>query len=57
MSQPLDYKELLKKYMSLVIGQEGYDYTSRSDAEYAAVQLSREELLELKSISTELGYE
>lgn len=57
MSQPLDYKELLKKYMSVVIGKEGYDFTTREDAEYAAVKLSQQELDELKAISKELGYE
>lgn len=57
MSQPLDYKELLKKYMSVVIGQEGYDFTEFTDAMYGGTEYTQEERDELKRISKDLGYE
>jgi len=57
MSQPLDYKELLKKYMSTVIGCEGYSFTGVSDERYSGNVLTDQERRALKDIEKELGYE
>lgn len=50
MSQPLDYKELLKKYMSEVIDWEGVSFINY----VGAVDYSAEELDELRRIESEI---
>lgn len=54
MSQPLDYKELLKKYMKVVLANEPWNYLGSKDASYAGVCWSESDLVELERIEKEI---
>lgn len=48
----MDYKELLVKYMSLVIGRESVDYINHANDGYVSkAELSDHEIEELKNLS------